>query len=904
MPTLRADENRYLVFAQNADEAGLLRGFPGGRFNPQQRCWVFPRQMGVVLALDRAFGREWAFSADVDEDVAEARVREMPPAEHTARVTLEGTQLAVECTVADKELVKLVPGYRWSPAQRRWHIAAQPMALDILRERFGAKLVVDATADRFVEERRREAAMRAPAARVPVREEAAPVAAAAGDIPGERAVPLEQTTLPDGTLRALVAVMERIEAKLDTLLAGRTGVIEVHPEQPGEEVAGREPAAHEPENEWERLFDLAASDPAAALDQANRLMQTSEGEERELRAVAGIAAQAAGDPEQAFRHLSRALEAGISLDPALQERAERAYELVALALVESDCRPGEPLADAGTFQAAIFRELVDDNGFEGAAIGSGDARGTLDLLVNDRALPRVSQELSDYCRIAQLLSMARGGTRLVAERVAAVLREGSLAPEAAALGMILFANTCMQASSAAEWLLGWPANEDEAPVNDGAWLVELALEVLPKAPPELAAHAVLAVLASIAPGPAEQASLGQRRELVALIPPGWPNRMHAEFLAVFRLAASGERIQMEKQFPGYLKRIGLSRLENSAAHLTEVYLAGSSVPGSAVKPIADGPYLDSLIRWGITEPQSQVLDLLDLLSEGSKPDNTLNALGELVEDGDFTGADRFSRQQRRVVYERALAASLQMGHDEDAREAFDRLVRALRDEGADEELRELCANRLHGLRKLRLPALVVLLGALLEAGQPVDDELRLAFDTGLAGAKADEDESVLDELLGLGEIYPALVSALRERAKAEKETVAESEPALDFGGRRVVVVGGHRWLRKVAEPALKAWNLRVEWFDPEQSKGDQVIEAAKGTSDLVVVNVRCIGHAGSGRVMEAARAAGVEVREQRSRGVGSMLTFVRRAMAEVTGEIPVQEVHKMTRADERRKLVR
>src|SRR5690606_11443474 len=118
-----------LLFASPKERAALAR-IPGARFGP--RGWQLPRQAAVILALDRVLGREgWSAEADLALEIAEARSRAYPPAESPAHVRVEGGLLSVECTIADKELVKQVPGYRWSPAQKRWYVAAMPLALDV-----------------------------------------------------------------------------------------------------------------------------------------------------------------------------------------------------------------------------------------------------------------------------------------------------------------------------------------------------------------------------------------------------------------------------------------------------------------------------------------------------------------------------------------------------------------------------------------------------------------------------------------------------------------------------------------------------------------------------------------------------------------------------------------------------
>ena len=105
-----------------------------------------------MLALDRVFGTDgWHAADELAIDVSFARNRLFAPPQSNARVELEGTQLTVQCTSGDRELVKLVPGYRWSGPKTRWSIAALPLALDILKERFGRSLSIGPGVETYIE---------------------------------------------------------------------------------------------------------------------------------------------------------------------------------------------------------------------------------------------------------------------------------------------------------------------------------------------------------------------------------------------------------------------------------------------------------------------------------------------------------------------------------------------------------------------------------------------------------------------------------------------------------------------------------------------------------------------------------------------------------------------------------
>src|SRR4029078_4439998 len=106
---------------------------------------------------------------------------------------------------------------------------------------------------------------------------------------------------------------------------------------------------------------------------------------------------------------------------------------------------------------------------------------------------------------------------------------------------------------------------------------------------------------------------------------------------------------------------------------------------------------------------------------GKRPDNYLNEAGRLVESTDLPWTRNVSRDQRKLLYERALDVSLKQGHDRDSVEAFDRLVRELRAEGDRAQLTTLCVRLSTGMRALRAPALEVLLSEQFESGEPFED---------------------------------------------------------------------------------------------------------------------------------------------------------------------------------------
>jgi len=920
--TLRPDENRYLIDAGPAEQA-LLRRVPGGRWNNISRRWQFPRQRGVILALDLVFGAAgWLAEPALGPDIADAR-RGFPPPQAGGGVAREGTQLRVHCTFADRDLVKAVPGYRWSAPDRCWFVPAAPVAFEILIAAFGEYLEVSGDVVDYIELKRRDeldaveraraatlldapAATLAPAPVVPAVAPVAPDVMPA-DVEAVLTLPSRGSPWELGTgnrellddarvldrlataVERLVTVIERLDARLDAAPAlVPAAPVPAAPPVP-DEVS---PGGAAPD--WADLLRLSEESASEAASAASRLLQ-SQGESatRELRAVAAICLARAGNADRAFGQLSAALGPSAEFASADLTGIAR-HELVqlALAFLNEACRPAVPVDGAVTLRGALLAELMNGDGFDRAAISSPAAQGLLEQLMAGVPLRTIDTPLSDLVRVLHLVSLARARVPLLGTRIAGMLDDASLRADAVGLAVILRTNLAMEAESMDEWVHSWPRGEHFEP---GLGLDEAARRALPLMDRELAPRAALARLATIATLPPEEVSLRDRRELVNCIPRHDAMRRYAEFLAMFRLAAAGERAPWD-EFPGYIEIVTGKELATTAEHIAEAYLAGSG-PGSAARLLADRAVLACLRQpRGITDPAKHVLDLLPVLGEGSRPDNLLNELGQLLEDGEFRGADMFSREQRVAVYRAALDASIRQGHDRDARDAFHRLVRELQNDPGLGPLRELCADALI-FRPLRVPALALQAELLLEEGA---DATAVAerLEAAMRGRDEDDAEDARDQLLGLQYVYPAF-NALMKARFAEKNEDPGLEAPPSFPGRRIVIAGGREYLRKRGDPVLQHWGLKVAWLDPAAAKhGAQAKDLAAGTADLVLINTACIGHAASGRIIEAARAAGNEPLLQPGNGVGSMLLAIKRRLeiAEPALRAPSKVAEKRRRA--------
>ncbi len=914
MVLLRADEHRYLASASGREEALALR-IPGCRYVASVRALQLPRQPGTVLALDQLFGAGgWDHAPDLALEVVEARGRELTPPQHRAVVTLVGNELSVECAFGDKELVKLVPGYRWSAPQRKWFLPAYPMSLELLTRFFGDHLDVDEPARRLLELKRideDEALARAsvqPVSRPasaetppePPGDERSPEADAPSNEPG--------AGLP-GTQEGLFERLDRLAGAVEDLVSLlRTGIASpvagppATPVEPEPIAAAAEPRAAATDESWREMLTEAMKHPAAAMQRLRTPLQLAGQDELPtLRAVAGIACSLQGEHREALTYFRRAQEsADAAIDLELQQRMDSAYLDSVVALIGATTSPERPVADRAGLEELVLAELVHDAGFADEGLGSKESRDLLSLLMDDPLLRRIDPVLTDYCRVLHLVCVARGGRWMAAERVIEMLRHRDLTDTGFALGLIVLANTVFEQPCMEEWFGCWPQEESELGFDDLRSVVEAALARLADIEPTIASAAALSALALASGARLEVASMDERRELVRLIPPRAADRRYAEFLAAFQPAQAGTR-KVAQNFPGYLQILANSPLFQSAPHLLTVFVNDSGGTDSTTRRIAEDVYLAAFRSRGVRDPRSEVLDLVDMLAESPRADNLLNQVSQHIEDGDVPGAASFSHEQRSELFGHAFRVALQAGHDHDSVIAFDRRVREYLQHGEFEELRTFCIGIPTGFKPLQLPVGQALLSLQLESGEDFEPAAELVLRN--CNPKAPDDEGT-HELKGLGIAFPKFREYLDSHLPAGESVSSDAEP--DFSGRKVVVVGGHEWLRKHAMPTFEGWGVRATWLSPDDTKnGPQAIALASGAADLVVINTACISHAASGRVRaeveRAQRTGDIKIAYHNSRGVGALLSITREALADTAPPIAAS---KPSRASERRKLIR
>lgn len=887
MVQLRAAEHRYLA-AVTQQEAEVIRQVPGCRWVPAASAFQLPRQPGTVRALDRLFGESaWEHGPDLAREVLEARDIEPAPAAHEATVELSGSELAVLCAFADKELVKLVPGYRWSAAQRLWYVPAWPMSLALLEDYFGGLLRLPARLREDLEEL--HAGQSLPIGPHGSRGPGAP--------PGPPAIPPAEASEPAGD--PLLARLDRLAGAVEELVAllrGGHGALQVPPAPMLETTPSA--ALDEPglaaSEDWRELLRFAAAEPEEARRRVAALLQTAgEDEVRPYLALAGIVSEMLGEHAEALRSLRRSLD-GPPLEPGLDGHARETYARAALNVLTAALAPTAPIDSPAALSSLLLREVHTlGAGFDPARLDGKDAMDTLQYLVTDPVLRVVDPALSDACRVAHLLAVSRGNTFMAAERVADLLRDRDLGADGFALAAGVMANALFEADALDGWRYRWPSGQPAAMLKDLRWLVEGALTRLPDAGPEPAAMAALACLACVVGGPPEWASAQERKLLLSFIRQSAPERDYAEFLAAFALAAAG-RPGVAKQFPGYIPFLARTPLEVSAGHLVDVFMMQGRGPASPSDAIA-ATVIPAALGRGLPDP-AVLLDLLDVVAVAPRGDQLLNRLGSMVEDGEFVGADRFSHQQRLALFRRALEEARNRGHDHDGVEAFNRVSRELLAHGEVEALRTLCHDLETNFNAIRHATLEVALELALEAGEPFEP----LAETLLKLANRANLDALRHELAGLSLLYPEMSRFLEERGFIDEDLgPADGE----LTGQRLVVIGGHQWQKKHALPVLEgSWGMKVTWLDPAGAKnGAQALDLVRGAADLVIINVACISHAASGRVIKEAEASGLRVIQQDSRGVGAVLACVRAGIAEAPAEAASSEAaHR--RAERRRRI--
>lgn len=890
MIRVRADENRLIAEAASAADRIVLRYFPGARWLPPRRSFSLPRQMATYRLLDHLFGPEgWQPPAALAEEVAAARALQQDPPTAEARLEVLEQEFSVQCSFADRELVKRVPGYRWMPQEKRWRLPRVPETLRILEEAFGELLVLpdggevqrwrEAEEARIAEERRRAVAQDAAEAQKAaetVREEAA-TGDAAPTADGEgtgTGAPAAAGGVPAGfeglyeRLDRLTAALERLVEALET---GESRVREVTSTPGGAEQA-EEPAAPDGaasvfdwESELERL--RSEHDDAARQALEARLERARDGEQAALQMLLGYWFFHNRRWAEALTWFRRALAGDAGADADLAAEAERGLKAAGWKEFEAALGlKGDRFADA---YAALWQEI--NNRGSGIAEDRWEAgREAIAGLAEDREIARREPSLHGLVRLAQFLGAMRRGQQVSEQRLSEFVRDEAVAADTRVLGLVLLASVLYEGEAVADWASAWPKKTTVA--GDFSWAAQLAVELLKAAEerhPEVVPVGAVSALAIVARGPREWASREVRRQLLRLIGSEERLRRYAEFLAAYRLAAEGDGKGLVKDFKGYFEYLKQVRLDDSWEHLSEVLAQDS---GYVTDAVIDEVLPAALEARGIGNVQN-LLDAAEFAAATQRGDNTLNRIADGVEDGTIAGADALDGEQRLKLFRLALDAARKKTHDQDAEQAFVRLVRELLRQGKDDEVPNLCEefSSREVFASLRERALLAGLEWALERALPVEGLVQRAIE----GFR--KESSRVEDFRLIAASFPELRDAGGEELKRLLgEPVGVPTDPERLRGKSVLIVGGHPSLQTKAQPELEAFGLKVDWLDPESAKqGGRAVDRASGSVDLVVVNTGYIGHAASGRVTKAADSAGNRVVARAFAGPKMLIETVR-----------------------------
>ncbi|WP_322819388.1 hypothetical protein [Tepidiforma sp.] len=891
MIDVEVEENRLLARASTASDRVHLRYFPGARWVHARGQFSLPRQMATYLLLRDLFGEEgWRPPASLAAEVRAALEMERPEPVGEAELTDLGDEFAVRSGFADRELVKLVPGYRWVAQEKRWRLPRVPETVRILERGFGERL-------RVVEEERvrrwlaeAEERIRAELARAQD-VDAAPERVVADGLGGgerERAegerrgmgradgagggVHAEEVGLAGlfERLERLTVALERLVAVLENGRPADGGVEGLRAGLPPAAEGGDGVGATETGMDWREEMERIRATPDVAVRQMleGKLSSVEGGDAAAIRFLLGFWYLANEGWLDAVRSFRRGFALGVVLEEDLEAEAKRGYQRAAERYLFGPM--GGEAEDLSTATKLLARQLSH----EGTPISTEaleELRTAADDLAADPELARRAPELHALARLVQFLATARRGARVDEQRLGEFIQDRNVPARIRALGMMLLANVLTQADDVSGWQMRWP--RDVSLAGDFSWVAEVALEVLSKGADELGIgpFVALAALAIVAGGPREWATLDQRKQLLRFVEAANPLRGYAEFLAAFRLAASGNGKGLEREFKGYFEFLKQVPLDDSWPHLSEALSIDSGV---ITNRIVDEVLPAALEARGLREVET-LMEAAEFAVTTQRGDNTLNRIADGVEDGSILGAEALDGEQRLRLFRWALDAARKKTHDQDADRAFVRLVRELLRQGRDAEIPNLCEECQDAFPALKERAMLAALEWALESGEEFGkwlDRLPNAFRP---------QSPRLDDLRALMAAFPELEEAGGEKLK---RLVGWRPPdageARDLAGRTVLVVGGHPSLMTKAMPQLGELGLQPEWLDADSAKqGGRAVGRAQGSVDLVVVNVAYIGHAASERVVEAAKSAGNRYLARAFTGPRMLVSTVRQALS-------------------------
>lgn len=918
MARLTARENRYFLWTEPS-EVPRGQAIPGARALAGGQRFDLPRKPGVILALDRVFGADgWEPASDILQDVSEARGRVYEPAREGADISIEGAWLVVRCAISDKELVKRVPGYRWDPRRQRWFVPALPVALDLLREGFTDLRMapdVESTIElrRMDQRRAEEQALRRTADAVtprvqPMGEPETLASHVGAGLPGSTvqsqppaAHTGQETAAGDSRMDALLERLDRLATAVEQLVerlepatAGPGATPSAPEDRASEDVAAllSSPAAPG-EDDWRDFLDRWEPDPGHGMQEAaERARQAASPSTWD--AVAGILAFAAGHPDMARQHLRRA-PGDPAVDPELQSIARATYTAASVALLAQALGAGEKVGTVPEFRAALAQEVVSGESFDPVALAGGQVRDVIATLVDDPLLRELSPTFADAIRVLDLLVGVRSDAPGIVDRLERLLVRDDASNEAFGLTIMLAAAHVAGAATSRDTIHAWPREDVPTGLRIEPGRALSRLQGLDD--PTLRGEAARSALFLTAADASDNNGEGARRGLARLVHRSDPAYGHASFLAWFPIAARGGVLPEDRR-DAYLAVLKQHPLHRTRDHIERMFAEGDAGDRrSIVRYVAEEAIAAAALAHGVQDPQSEVIDLLDLFETGDTA-TPLNALARAVEDRMLEGADRFSLEHRILLYERALQKAVGEHKKELASEALTRLTALLWECDRTDEVARVANTCLRGrFAPIRGRAVSTLAEAMAAQGQTAEQVLAHVREI-IQGFREEDRRHALLEVAGL---LPEVADAIR--AELGQPAPVEAHP-LQLDGHRLLLVGGHERLRRAVTPVLEGWGAKVDWLGPDEAKqGNRAVDLVNGACTEVVVNTSYIGHSASGRVIDAAGRVGKPVVFHSGNGALSMLTFLR----EQFGGRPVAAVTAPTeargaRAAARRKL--
>ncbi len=791
---------------------------------------------------------------------ARAYLEQLPFAEEgSVDAYAESGWLYLSCPFGANARAKALGWYRWDPDRREWRYPDTPVQRALLNRAFPALRLPP-----------EEAANRQPRSARMLPQTAAP---------REGLEPAALQELGDLFSRAIGPVIEELRQlrseveRLRAFVEETGGLVSLASPRPGpQEQPSEAPAIGAPPGSWEELLEALAGEPDAAAERARALLGVSPS--NELRAVLALAEERREHWQESLRVLAPVPSTGFP------RRLATAVDELRRRLVERTFRH---LAQLDSGDSEVLDVLLEE-------LRAGDLRGRLRADQAGELLPAAAQVASGVPELhskvqtfSLVVRLLRGDPNAVDEALgrAAELEPG--AESACLLAAAAVGTTSIRSlAGLGEW---WPDDEGPRAEDERVALLERAAAQLRTGRAKQAPWfpvAALSWLALAAPYESSQALLRLRRYFSSNL--HGDEALVGQYLAAWAGALRAEHGLSPGHYRGLLdaleRQVSADRGRWFAVRRYLSIMAKESSPEwqQAVAGGEESLLLRLLRDIGLREPGDfQVA--FDLLYAGDRNARGLLQLADWLLGREIAGAELLPRDEIQILLEACLERASQ---SQEAVRAFHLLYQfrlEYDDADVDAWLQEQSSQSSRGPVEKRFRAQVAYVERALSR-DPGPDEAATAIQM-LApflesAATAARLAPLLTEAVGLARAFPqyrpqfeeiGLLRAALERIEAEGER--PSRPL------RLFIAGGHQQMRRHAQPLLEERGHTVRWLTADEvARGEQALALAKGNCDLVVIVTGYISHAASERVRRAAEAAGTEVADVHSTGVGSLLLAV------------------------------